>query len=328
MAQGRPCVINPDYCSQPMVTEHDFPDPTDLKATIFVHWVRMWEIGGKIHKEMYWAKDAFVPRPGLVQEMIVWVQSLPNSIQLPFSGPRTVGYHRDVHDLHLGYFTIIILLYLRKSDGAVPTASIPAIAAASCIARIFKDYLARGSVRFVMTQATWTIALAILSLLHARRIERLKSYAEDDMQTLHTALRQLAPFSYLGKMFYQGIQKILEHEHVPMSFHAHVPADRRGNTPPERSGARRDLSPPSTSDPFTDVEVRWTDFFPYVTSQTSPLVAALLAGDDASLLFPEPEWPVDILLLHELLSQPHNFQPMDVDTILSSETTLPLTSTS
>ncbi|KAJ5212829.1 uncharacterized protein N7498_004475 [Penicillium cinerascens] len=298
LAQGRPCFINPEYCSVPMVTVHDFPDPADLKASIFVHWVRMWEIVGRIHKEMYQSKDSFSPKPTFVPEMIDWVQSLPASLQLPFSSRRTVDYNRDVHDLHLGYLTTITLLYLNKSDESVPTAQIPAIAAASCIARIFKDFLARGSVRFLLTQATWSIALAILALIHARRIDGLAHHAEEDIRVLRTALAQLAPLSYPGKMFCQGIERILDQDHAATGAQA-CPAPDAGNVSQEC------WQPVASASPI-DIDEQWTEFFPYVATDTSPLIANLLASHGTLSTFAEPDWPADILpLLNEVFADSH-----------------------
>lgn len=298
LAQGRPCFINPEYCSVPMVTVHDFPDPTDLKASIFVHWVRMWEIVGRMHKEIYKSKDFFSSESTYIPEMVNWVQSLPPSAQLPFSSHRSVGYNRDVHDLHLGYLTTITLLFLDKSDESIPTAQIPAIAAASCIARIFKDFLARGSVRFLLTQATWSIALAILALIHARRIEGLTHHAEEDILVLRTALVQLVPLSYPGKMFSQGIERILDQ--------ANTAGGAQAGAKPDTGDLSHDRwQPVATSSPMI-IDEKWTEFFPYMTTDTSPLIADLLTCHGTLSTFTDPDFPVDILpFLNEIFVDSH-----------------------
>jgi hypothetical protein len=282
-----------------MVTVHDFPDPDDLKASIFVNWVKMWEIAGKFHREMYQTEASLLPSPPFVREMINWVQSLPAAIQLPFSTRRTIQFNREVHDLHLGYLTIVMLLYLNKSDNAVPTAMIPAIAAASCVSRIFKDFLARGSVRFLLTQATWTVALAILALVHARRIETLADCAEEDIRILRTALAQLAPYSYPGKMFHQGIERILRHDRVAANAPSHAAFH-------EDVDQRR--SQPAASASPIDIDGQWTEFFPYLAPETSPLIASLLASHGTLSTFAGSNWPMDILpVLNEVFTDSYLF---------------------
>ncbi|KAL4866574.1 fungal-specific transcription factor domain-containing protein [Aspergillus spectabilis] len=304
MAQGRPCLIHQDYCNLPMVTVDDFPDPTNPNALLFVHWVKLWELGGNLHRELYWPKetpDKSTPHA----EMINWVKSLPAALQLPFGASRTTVFNRDVHDLHLSYLTIIILLYLSRGDHGLPTAAMPAIAAASCIARIFKDFLARGSVQFVLPQATWSIALAILALLHARRLQGLGVYAKEDIRTLQMALTKLAPYSSPGMMFSHGIQNILDQEDSDMAFHTQTPVSGQ-NT--------QSYCSPSTT-VSEDASRGWAALFPYIAPQTSPLIAALLAaecGEPGNLQESRRDGGMTPFL-QELVSESQDFFQMHLD---------------
>ncbi|KAH8688966.1 hypothetical protein BGW36DRAFT_75809 [Talaromyces proteolyticus] len=303
MAQGRPCFIDPDYCNVPMVTLEDFPDPQDSRALIFIHWVKMWEIVGRIHKKMYQSKGVLLHKPTMLQDLIDWIHSLPASLQLPFNTNRTIGFNRDVYDLHLGYLTIVILLHMEKNERSIPTASSPAIIAASCIARIFKDYLARGSVRFLLTQTTWSIAVAMLALLHARRMGGLALYIDDEIRTLHSALTQLAPFSYPGKMFSQGIQKLLDKENASMSFEPLHPG-------PHGGGMEHHNSSSVVHEIYPDHGLEWMDLFPYLSTHTSPLIGALLSSGDSEFPPCDQELAPDILLvLQDLLSEHQGFYP-------------------
>jgi hypothetical protein len=203
-------------------------------------------------------------------------------------------FNRDIHDLHLGYFTIIILLYLQRGEHPIPTPAVPAVAAASCIARIFKDFLARGSVQFILPQATWSIALAILALLRARSLPALASCADDDVQILYTALARLAPNSNPGKMFIHGIQRILEQEGAGGM-------EARPSVPP--------TGPSGEHEPCSDLAASWTDLFPFITPETSKLVASLLGGADdevAALSHPLDE-RVMTPLSEEIVSESHGF---------------------
>ncbi|KAL4866589.1 hypothetical protein BDV12DRAFT_199066 [Aspergillus spectabilis] len=267
MAQGRPCLIHPDYCNVPKVTVADFPDPADSKALIFVHWVSLWEIGGSLHRELYCSRGGSAGKSAVHDKMISWIKSLPQPLHLPFATARTTVFDRDVHCLHLSYLTILIVLYLSRRDHSLPAASLPAIAAASCIARILRDYLARGSVQFVLPQATWSIALAILALLHARHIPGLGAYATEDIKTLNTALTKLAQFSYPGKLFSHGIENLLNKKESAMVFDS--------QTPVSSPMTDHHFLPPTTVS--VDTGTRWMELFPYISPHTSPLIAALLS---------------------------------------------------
>jgi hypothetical protein len=114
-------------------------------------------------------------------------------------------FNRDIHDLHLGYFAIIILLYLQRGEHPIPTPAVPAVAAASCIARIFKDFLARGSVQFILPQATRSIALAILALLRARSLPALASCGQHSRDIWLGAIYLLLLIRNLLKMIKANI---------------------------------------------------------------------------------------------------------------------------
>ncbi|KAL2802172.1 hypothetical protein BJX63DRAFT_438138 [Aspergillus granulosus] len=300
MAQGRPCLINEKYCTVPMVTVDDFSDSTCPKALIFVHWVKLWEIGGNLHQELNWPRGAQPDKATIREKMIGWANTLPPSLRLPFHLPRTTVFNRDIHELHLGYFTIIILLYLRRGEHPIPAAAVPAVAAASCIARIFKEFLARGSVQFILPQATWSIALSILALLSARRLPSLASCATEDIEILYTALARLAPYSNPGKMFIHGIRRILEQE-------GQGGKGARPSVPPTGPSLAQQCCSAS-SGPET-LAASWTDLFPFISRETSRLVATLVGGGDeqvAALSHPAEERAMTPLL-EEIVSESHGF---------------------
>ncbi|KAL2801945.1 hypothetical protein BJX63DRAFT_438325 [Aspergillus granulosus] len=300
MAQGRPCLIHENYCTVPMVTVDDFPDPTSPRALIFVHWVKLWEIGGNLHQELNWPRGAQPDKATIREKMIEWVNALPSSLRLPFHLSRTTVFNRDIHDLHLGYFTIIILLYLSRGEHTVPTAAAPAVAAASCIARIFKDFLARGSVQFILPQATWSIALAILALLRARRLPALALWATEDIEVLYTALARLAPYSNPGKMFIHGIRRILDQE-------SGSGVEARAIVQPTGPSLGNQCFS-AASGPGT-LAASWADLFPFISRETSKLVAALLGGDDEDVAAVSQPGQEGVMtpLLEEIVSESHEF---------------------
>lgn len=269
-----------------MVSVEDFPDPQDLNATIFVHWVRIWDIAGQINKELHQRKDV-QSKTSLARQMINWVRSLPPSLQLPLGDRQTLSFNRDVYYLHLGYLTVVILFHLTKSEeGAIPKASRSAIAAASCSARIFNEFLARGSIRFMACDAVWYVTVALLALLHARRLEGLTSDAENDIALLRAALKQLAVFWYSGRLFDRGIKRLLETE--PSTL-IPSPYTSTANVGGEYLALHDNLGREDSNG-----DSCWMDYFPYLTAQTSPLIAAMMVNNSWMMPLPDIEWPVDV----------------------------------
>ncbi|RDL30989.1 uncharacterized protein BP5553_09778 [Venustampulla echinocandica] len=310
ISQGRPCIIDMDYCDVEMVTVEDFPCPADLNAHIFVSWVHLCKIVGEMGKLL--CQKAGGPRSTMSvgKQLVDWVQSLPNSLQLPISYDRTSDFNRDVHGMHLTYLTHITLLYLSKSAQSLPKASTTAIIAASCVARIFEDYLVRGTLRFLSGQAGWYITIAILGLLHARRVQILATHADNDIRTLRTALKQLGKLWPSAHMFDLGCETLLssEHNHNGMSHNA-APNGDSG-----RFAAASTLADLATGDGF-----EWMGYFPYVTVHTTPLIGAILV-DDMANSFSDLEWTVDVpTQLQELCMLPEDFNS-DSFNILSMPT--------
>ncbi len=195
-----------------------------------------------------------------------------------------MNFNRDVHVLHLPYLGTLALLYLRKSTQRLPRASAIAIVAASCVARIMEDLLARGSIRFMTGQMGWYITISILALLHARQIEALTVHADAHIAPLIAALKQMALIWHSAKMFCIGFEKILASKgSVNQSTDLNtVMMDQTSRDPQQNLHA---TSPTIDEITATD-DISWTDCFPYVTMNTSPLIAALMANT-LSMPFPE-----------------------------------------
>lgn len=260
-----------------MVTIEDFPDHSDPRAEIFIQWVRLCEIIGRIGKALVQGK-ADDPSTSPANDLIAWIQELPHHLQLPLSNDRRVGFSRDIHLLHLPYLATLILLHLQRGTQRLPKASATAIVAASCVARIVEDFLARSTIKFLPGQAGWYIAIAILALLHARHIQTLTQHAETDIATLRAALGQMATRWHSSKMFAVGFERILDSQSPHkdgqnLAINHEIPGrtkDILAPSQPEILPALDDLNGMDT--------IKWTDCFPFITTQTSPLIGVLLAN--------------------------------------------------
>ncbi|KAH7029587.1 major facilitator superfamily domain-containing protein [Microdochium trichocladiopsis] len=215
LCQSKPCIIDPADCNilEPTLADFARDAGSQKKGSIFIHWVRLCAIIGDIAKALSRTAQSSPPRPfphDLRQRLIDWIQSLPPALQLPIGSARTVSFDRDVHQLHLPYLTTIIVLHLQRSAHALPQALPPAILAASCIARILKDTLARGNTRFLMAITCWYAATAFTALLQACRIAHLSRDANECLDILVRAVEQLQHMWGTANVIRQGFTRLRE----------------------------------------------------------------------------------------------------------------------
>ncbi|EEH47435.2 uncharacterized protein PADG_03519 [Paracoccidioides brasiliensis Pb18] len=293
ICQGKPCIIDPLDCNVREPSLDDFPEPKDhFRAQVFIHWVRLSAVVGRVAKYLLQKPATTQFRGHLARELVDWVQSLPEALRLPIATNRTYPFNRDVHQLHLPYLTTITLLYLTKSSQPLPKAYITAVLSASCVARIFEDFLARGSIRFLQGMAGWHIAVAILALLHVRQIPPLTEAADNHISILKIALKEMA------KMWPSANMLDKEFDRLPASNEFAVSGER---SPTHPIDLRPTNSLSELADLATGTLINSMDFFPFATIQTSPVVEILLTHS-SSMIFSELSWPRDISAqLHGLL---------------------------
>ena len=283
ICQGRPCIIDLDYCDVQNPSLNDFPDPTDPRAQIFLEWVKLCGIIGRVGKCLLHRTEALptLKCVDMAHDLIGWVKALQSNLLLSLESDENLGFNRDVHLLHLPYLNTITLLYLSKSTQHLPRASIAAIVSATCVARVFENFLARGSIRFVPGESPWYIAIAILALLHARRVHILRDAADAHIKTLRTALQHVALLWHSAKTFESGFERLLGPDFSIVN-------DGRNEV------IAVDASQPDTATTFDELSandgIDWQDYFPNVTTRTSPLIKILL---DNSHAWPsiELDWP-------------------------------------
>jgi hypothetical protein len=271
------------------------------KGEIFIHWVSLCAIIGRVAKALSRPGAAF-PK-SLRQELVDWIRGLPEHLQLPIRGSKTEGgaFDRDVHQLHLPYLTTIIVLHLRRSAHDLPQALPPAILAAACIARILRDILSRGNARFLMAITCWYSGTAFTALLQASRIPALAKDANDGLDVLTNAVEQLERMWGSAKVIRKGFGRL-----------------RNGTASAQGQLSTANVAVPANDNPITSNtldldgfnildnaatvmgngtvldETRdfdWTTLFPFVTPETGGIAKALLQGGEPGMAtrFPSPE---------------------------------------
>jgi len=266
----------------------DFGNVTDkTKAEVFIFWVRLCAIIGRVAKYLSRSSTApAAPFPvDLGKALIDWAHSLPPYLQLPIQTNVTTTFNCDVHQLHLPYLATIAVLYLKRSSQSLPQASPAAIFAASCVARVLKDVLARARTRSLMAITCWYSAVAFIALLRASWIESLSKHANEDLDILTLNINQLRNMWPTANVFYQGFLRLRasnSRDSSPRPGQQDV-STYAGRDPISEMNAN--LSVPVMPQAGTaDVDhlnmesesIDWTEYFPFATSETSGITKTLL----------------------------------------------------
>lgn len=290
LCQSKPAIIDPDDCNIQGPSLADFPsDPqSQHQGEIFIYWVRLCAIIGRIAK--YLLKSTANSEPlqnALRVELVEWVHSLPARLRLPIDTARTENFDRDVHQLHLFYLTTIIILHLKRCGGQLPQALPPAIIAASCTARILRDILARGNSRFLMAITCWHVGTAFIALLQACRIPHLSRSANEDLEILMIAVRELQKMWASANVVAQGFERLRK---APSATNLEsYPMNSAGGQNALNANFEQSLTN-STNTHFGD-DFDWMRFFPFVSKSTGGIAESLLSGRElgtATHGFPSP----------------------------------------
>lgn len=282
MSQGRPCIINPKDCTIKEPTLADFAHPPDIKAQVFISWVQLCGTVGRVGQYLSRKGESQSLAGNLSHELVHWVNSRPPELDLAISTSHTTSFQGDVHQLHLPYLATIIMLHLSPSSNSIPKADAAAILAASCIARIFEDFLVRGSIRFLSAISCWYVAIALLPLVYARQAKDLTVAADENIKVLRIAIKELSGV-------YPGIEML------------HHTFDRlTGSNGSVAEGFSNSLDTSSFSGHVIEgTTVDWRNYFPFLTSQTSSL-ASILLGNDLEPDYLDFEANDDMLILDDL----------------------------
>ena len=185
-----------------------------------------------------------------------------------------------VHNLHLPYLTTLTILHMSRftqsSSQQIPEAYTAAILAASCVARIFKDHLARGGIRFLGGISSWYVGIALMALSHTQRIETLAKSGWEDVKVLQQALSNLATEWPSAAVFVKGFERLRLFDQPASKLGQDAFNSLYQNTPDESTS-------PTLSDGDVFSGIDWVRYFPFATAQTSSLARILLAKHQTDL---------------------------------------------
>lgn len=288
LCQSKPAIINPEDCTVPEPTLEDFPSDMQhsVKPQIFIYWVRLCSILGRIAQHLSHPGPSAVatlgsPRPlslrNPAHDLTTWIRNLSPSLGLRISEEYTSSYDKDICQLHLPYLTAVIVLNLKRASepGSIPQAAPPAVFAASCTARIFKDILARGDTRFLMAITSWHCAVSFLALLSASRDPALRRGAKADMEIVRLMCDQLRRMWGSANVVYQGIERL--YAVVDREDGSGSVSHMTDNCSPLTQFGEQSATGQSTENiGMLEDTPDWMDYFPFATARTSEIARPLL----------------------------------------------------
>lgn len=282
----------------------DFPDDasSQRKGLIFVHWVRLCAIMGRIAKKSMgtetssWHSEAH-------SELLDWIQSLPKDIQLRLDSHDAATFDQDIYQLHLPYLTAVIILHLRRSSSDLPQALPPAILAASCTSKILRNILARGNARFLMAITCWYSGMAFIALLQGSRIPQFAKEAEEGIAVLISAVEQLQKMWPTANVIRQGFDRMRKEN----------PANGR-QPGPSNGYELRTLNGEETQGAEQGDPPAWKALLPFVNPSTDKMAECMLRNQQAGSVTHGMPSPTNTLFYDNVMQEYQDFlDPLLVD---------------
>lgn len=287
LCQSKPPIIDPNDCSVPEPSLDDFPAESrnDTKATVFVYWIRLCTIVGRVAQLLSRTSSTNEPPNYLAEQLKGWIGSLPPEICISLATRYVSAFDKDAYQLHIPYLIAIIVLHLRRTQvpSALPLALPPAIFAASCLARIFKGMLAKGDTRFLMPITSWYCGVSYITLLAASKDPALKEAVQADMEIIVLMCDQLRKMWASANVIYLGFERLRSmaenDSRVPSAL-----SSNRASVAPQGIDLTTQRTDQTLNGPS---HVDWIDYFPFAANETSKTVEILLELRQKDMYNPE-----------------------------------------
>ncbi|OAL34546.1 hypothetical protein AYO20_06176 [Fonsecaea nubica] len=213
-AHGRPRLINPTDCVVDPPSIYDFPDPSDIRAQIFVSYVAITEILCDLCQLLTRQND---PPPAeknkIGLRLLDFVRSLPLALRLVQADGTAAPYSFDLAQLHIYLLITIIILYRPRSIFYVPPSSSPAIVASNLSFRIFEAIELRGHTCSLVSGFAWNLLVTAIPQVSCLRIPSLREECKGNLDTLERCFRTLAttrPAAAANLRNTQEIRRVVE----------------------------------------------------------------------------------------------------------------------
>ncbi|KAF5646959.1 major facilitator superfamily transporter [Fusarium tjaetaba] len=194
VAHGRPRVINLDDSDVQPPIPSDFPD-SQFAFQLFSAWVDICQVLGDISSCCIRRHMSRTKRLYIESSLYRWATSLPQDLQVAPSNQSTHGYlatsqNLPARQLYLPYFTSLIVF--SRMQPAHSGGSATATLAASFVARIFEDFLARDEIKVLAPISTRYCLISSMALVSVMPNKRLWDAVQPDLEILQLALAELS----------------------------------------------------------------------------------------------------------------------------------------
>lgn len=171
----------------------DFPD-SPLEGHLFIKYVEVCSILGDL-TECYARKYmSRYHKLNVQNSMSQWTKTLPEDLRLFQKSNKGGGYHVsrynfNARQLHIPYFVVLTIMHKSITPNIGPSAV--SILAASYIAGIYEDFLARDEIQYLPAIFSFYGLAAAVSLVSFHRYSYLRKSAEQDLAVIISAEREL-----------------------------------------------------------------------------------------------------------------------------------------
>jgi hypothetical protein len=131
-------------------------------------------------------------KKSLEDRLFRWLKTLPENLQLcrPVEGRPLKQYSFQARQLHIQYFTVLVILYRPPDPKLAPSTA--SLLASSFIAGIFEDFMARDELRYLGPIFTFYCLTAGMAQLSGYRYSGIVDIAEENLAILGRALELLS----------------------------------------------------------------------------------------------------------------------------------------
>jgi hypothetical protein len=197
-AHGRPRIINIKDCDVRSPTLADFPESRS-DGLLFLAYVEICCLLGDLTKLLLRNNLSRLKRQHLEKSLYHWIKELPEELRLSHhtgsDSKSTIQYTPQPYNfrarqLHVPYFVTLAIAFRPPTNNV--SFSLTSHLACSFVAGIFEDFIARDEIRFLGPIFTFYLLISGVGLLQARNYPALWIYAQQDLQVVNVALRQLS----------------------------------------------------------------------------------------------------------------------------------------
>ncbi|KIW78402.1 hypothetical protein Z517_08238 [Fonsecaea pedrosoi CBS 271.37] len=187
---GRPRTINLDDSTVKAPSINDFP-VVDTNAHLFVAYVSICRQMGDLAEAHRRRLLTDARRRSFENSLFCWIHQLPPSLKVSYEQPSKVlsAYSLEKFQLHICYFVSLLILY--KGTRVNTPESTAALMAASFIAGMLEEIMARDEIRYLGPIFPFYALAAGLTGLTGYRYTDLRTKTEDDFAVIKAVLEHL-----------------------------------------------------------------------------------------------------------------------------------------